>query len=172
MKIGIDLLWVKPNKSGGIESYIRNLLDGFLELEDENEYVLIMAKDNYHTFKKYFKDKRFKEIICNISANNVKKRILWQNLFLSKVLKENDIKICFEPVYSKPLFHTKGIKYVTTIHDLQALHYPEYFSKLKYLWLKYSWRRALNTSEKLLLYLILLKMILLISIKLIHQKLK
>lgn len=149
MKIGIDLLWVKPNKSGGIESYIRNLLDGFLELEDENEYVLIMAKDNYHTFKKYFKDKRFKEIICNISANNVKKRILWQNLFLSKVLKENDIKICFEPVYSKPLINDKKIKYITTIHDLQALHYPQYFSKIKYYWLKYCWKRTINTSVKI-----------------------
>ena len=37
MNIGIDLLWVKPGKSGGIESYIRNLIDGFL----------IYGKDDY-----------------------------------------------------------------------------------------------------------------------------
>ena len=46
MRIGIDLTWVKPKKSGGVESYIRNLLDGFLELNDDNEYVLFTAKDN------------------------------------------------------------------------------------------------------------------------------
>ena len=38
MKIGIDVTWLKPSKSGGVESYFRNLLDGFLELKDDNTY--------------------------------------------------------------------------------------------------------------------------------------
>ena len=29
MKIAIDMTWLKPKKSGGVESYIRNLFDGF-----------------------------------------------------------------------------------------------------------------------------------------------
>lgn len=150
MKVAIDLLWVKPKKSGGIEAYIRNLLDGLLELEDKNEYVLILAKDNETTFAKYLDDNRFKKIICNISSSKVAKRILWQNIFLNKILKKNSIKICFEPIYSKPIFFSKHIKYITTIHDLQALHYPQYFSKLKYYWMKYSWKQTIKTSEKII----------------------
>lgn len=150
MKIGIDLLWVKPQKSGGIESYIRNLLDGFLELKDENEYVLILAKNNYLSFKKYLNDKRFKTIICNVNSNKVISRILWQNMFFNRILYKNNINICFEPIYSKPLLNKKEIKYITTIHDLQALHYPKYFTKTKYYWLKFCWKRTLNTSEKII----------------------
>ena len=43
MKIGIDVTWLKPSKSGGVESYFRNLLDGFLELKDDNTYYLRMC---------------------------------------------------------------------------------------------------------------------------------
>ena len=43
MRIGIDLTWVKPKKSGGVESYIRNLLDGFLDLKDKNEYICTIS---------------------------------------------------------------------------------------------------------------------------------
>lgn len=150
MKIAIDLLWVKPKKSGGIESYIRNLLDGFLELENKNEYILILAKDNSETFNKYFKDSRFNKIICNIESSKVAKRIIWQNLMLNNILKKCKAEICFEPIYSKPFITSKSIKFITTIHDLQALHYPQYFSKVKYYWLKYSWKRALKTSDKII----------------------
>jgi glycosyltransferase involved in cell wall biosynthesis len=93
------------------------------------------------------KDSRFIKIICNVDSNQVVKRIIWQNIFLNKILKNNDIKICFEPVYSKPIFNDNNLKYITTIHDLQALHYPEYFSKIKNLWLKFAWRKSIESSE-------------------------
>lgn len=150
MKIAIDLLWVKPKKSGGIEAYIRNLLDGFMKLSNNNEYVLILAKDNEDTFNKYLKDNRFTKIVCNIKSKNVIGRIVWQNLKLNKVLEKSKISLCFEPVYSKPIINNKNIKFITTIHDLQALHYPEYFSKIKYYWMKFSWWRAITTSVKVI----------------------
>ena len=92
MKIGIDLTWLKPQKSGGVEAYIRNLLDGFTKLEDDNEYVLFLAKDNCESLEQYCKDKRFSKVICNTKANNVKEHLIWQNLFEYRLLKKN--KIC------------------------------------------------------------------------------
>ena len=56
MKITIDLLWLRPKKVGGTEFYIRNLLDGFLALDKEFEFILLVSKDNAETFKKYAKD--------------------------------------------------------------------------------------------------------------------
>ncbi|AKA67157.1 glycosyltransferase family 4 protein [Clostridium scatologenes] len=150
MKIGIDLLWVKPQKSGGVEAYIRNLLDGFFEIKDKNEFVLITARDNHMTFNKYLEDSRFKKVICNICSSKVVKRLLWQNLRLNSVLKKNEIGICFEPIYSKPIINFCNKKFITTIHDLQALHYPEYFSVLKYLWLRFCWRKTIKSSVKII----------------------
>lgn len=149
MRIGIDLLWVKPQKSGGIESYIRNLLNGFFQYSDNNEfeYVLFCARDNYKSFEKYICGRNFELVICDTESQNVPIRIIWENINLNRYAKQYKVDIMFVPVYSKPMLKS-NIKYVTTIHDLQALHYPEYFSKIKYLWLRFAWRRSAKTSEK------------------------
>jgi glycosyltransferase involved in cell wall biosynthesis len=149
-RFAIDLLWVRPNKVGGTEFYIRNILDGMLDLNDNFECILIVSKDNVETFSKYEKDKRFFCLVCNIKSANVIKRIMWQNFFLERLLLKHDILVCYEPVYSKPFISNKQIKYFTTIHDLQALHYPKYQSKLKVLWLRLSWWNTVRTSEKVI----------------------
>ena len=147
MRIGIDLTWVKPKKSGGVESYIRNLLDGFLELKDNNEYILFTAKDNDETFNSYLSDKRITKILCNTSANNVKSHLIWQNLKFYKILKKNNINFCFFPVYEMPIYKNRKIKTVTTIHDIQAIHFPEYFSKLENIWFKLGWKTTLKNAD-------------------------
>lgn len=93
MKFAIDLLWVKPKCNGGIESYIRNLLDGFMALNDKNEYILFCAKDNADTFKHYLADPRFKMEVCDISAFAVGKRILWHNRNFNKLLVKRILSI-------------------------------------------------------------------------------
>ncbi|HBA04103.1 MAG TPA: hypothetical protein DCW51_09230, partial [Clostridium sp.] len=61
-----------------------------------------------------------------------------------------NINILFIPVYSKPLLNHRKIKYITTIHDIQAMHYPQYFSAMKVLWLKFAWKRCCKTSHKII----------------------
>ncbi len=147
MKLAIDLLWVKPKCNGGIESYIRNLLDGFMARSDDNEYVLFCAKDNAKSFDEYLSDSRFTMHICDISAFDVGKRIIWHNRHFNKLLVSLGIKNCFMPVYCKPLRRCKKVKYVTTIHDLQQLHFPEYFSKKRRMWMMFAWKRTVKTSD-------------------------
>lgn len=124
-RIAIDLLWLRPKKVGGTESYIRNLLDGFMELDADFAFLLLVSQDNASTFRKYEQDSRFRLLIADIKSENIVKRIIWQNLFQNRLLKKHGIVKCFEPVYCKPWFNF-GIKYTCVIHDLQAYHYPEY----------------------------------------------
>lgn len=151
MNIGIDLLWVKPGKSGGIESYIRNLLDGFLMYNrNDYKYILFVSKDNAVTFEKYSSNDAFKLVICNVDSNKIAKRILWENLYLNRKCVDLNVDILFIPVYSKPLINHSKLKYITTIHDIQAMHYPQYFSRKKVLWLKFAWERCCRTSHKII----------------------
>lgn len=150
MKIGIDLTWVKHNKSGGIESYIRNLLDGLLYIDKNNEYYLLVTVDNEDSFEKYFQQHNVRKEVVNLISTYVFKRILWQNIYLNRLLIKRGINLCFEPIYSKPLLRNKKVRYVCTIHDLQALHYPEYFSKIKYIWMRFAWRRSIRSSDKII----------------------
>lgn len=148
MRIGIDMTWLKPKKSGGVESYILNLIYGFLKLEDQNEYVLFTAKDNQDYLSSKFQDERISYVLCDTNANDVKGHLIWQNMHEYSVLKKNQIKFCFFPVYEMPLSKSKSIKCVTTIHDIQALHFPEYFSKPELMWFKMGWQKVLNNADR------------------------
>ncbi|MCI8535434.1 MAG: glycosyltransferase family 4 protein [Hungatella sp.] len=146
-KCAIDLLWVRPKQVGGIESVARNLLDGFLLLNDDFELWLLVSKDNADSFKHYAKDLRFHIEVCDIRSANVGKRIIWQNIHFGKKVRSLGLNKCFEPYYCKPILGTRGVTFTTIIHDLQAIHYPEYFSKGKVAWMKFSWWNAIRTSK-------------------------
>ncbi len=78
IKFAIDVSWLRPGKIGGIETYVRNLLDGFLQLQDDRfDVVLIVSRDNHDTFKKYISD--FKILTCQRDAINNYKMLLWTN---------------------------------------------------------------------------------------------
>lgn len=150
MLIGIDLLWVRPKICGGTESVIRNLMTGFGLYDDKNEYILFAGKDTAETFTDYEKYSNMKIEICDVESMNRVKRIAWENSNLDKLARDLGVDVMFIPVYSKPnsLSEDKGgIPYVTTIADLQALHFPKYFSKPKIIFAKRSWKKAVNESR-------------------------
>lgn len=150
MRYAIDLIWVKPGNVGGAESYIRNLLYGIAENEPDDEIILMVTEDNEETFQHYLKYPCYKIIKCPINSFPVSKRIIWQNLNFENVLLSNGINKCFCPFYCKPLLKSKNVEYVTVIHDLQQLHYPEYFSKIRYYWIRFAWKRTIETSKKII----------------------
>lgn len=125
LEITIDLLWIRPRQVGGTEFYIRNLLDGFLKLDESFHFILLVSKDNRETFEHYIRDERITLLEANVESANIPKRILWQFFFQNRFLRKHGIRKCFVPVYCRPLLNG-GITYVNTIHDLQAAHYPEY----------------------------------------------
>lgn len=148
MRIGIDLTWVKPQISGGIEFFARNLLDGFVDMDSMNYcYILFLSEDNYDSFLQYGTNQSFHLVKCHCLSKNVISRLVWQNLFFNHTLSTHGIDVCLTPFYSIPLLKHKSCKTIAVIHDLQALHYPEYFSKIKLLWLKLAWKRTLYTSD-------------------------
>lgn len=146
MRIGINLLWVRPGRNGGTESYIRNLLDGFLQNVSHDEYVLYVSDVNKESFDKYLNDKKFIGRICYVDSNIQVKRVIWENICLNRQAKKDRLDLWFMPVYCKPLLADKRIPYITVIHDIQAKHYPEYFSKIRNIFFDVSWRNACRTS--------------------------
>ena len=150
MRIGIDLLWVRVGICGGTESYIRNLLDGFVEFDPDNNYILFTARDNAYSFQEYMEYPNVSMSVCEVDCANQAKRILWENRNLDKRAQKEDVDVMFIPVYSKPRTYGSGIVYVCVIHDLQALHYPQYFSGAKRMFLKYTWWNTCKTSDKVI----------------------
>lgn len=138
-KTAIDLLWLRPGKVGGTESFIRNLLDGMGRLEEAFEFTLLVSEDNAETFQHYAKDARFHILQAPIASAGIAKRILWQNFAQNRFLRKHGFHRCFEPVYCKPWLNG-GIEYTCVIHDLQAWHYPQYHPFHEVAYSRLCWR--------------------------------
>ena len=148
-KVAIDLTWVRHNKVGGTESCVRNLLNGFLNLNQSDIlFVLLVSKDNADSFKVYDQLNIFDIALCDTVSESQLRRVVWQNTKMRKLLRSLKVEVCLEPIYSLPFLRKRGVKYIVTIHDLQAIHYPEYFSKARNLWMRLSWWYAVHFSEK------------------------
>lgn len=149
-KFAIDLTWVRQGIVGGTEAYIRNLLDGIAQTgRTDFVAVLLLAQDNYDAFRKYGAYTCYRLIKCGTQARSRWKRVIWQNVRMGRLLRRLQTDTCFEPVYGKPFAGGRGIRYYTTIHDLQALHYPQYFSTFRKIWMRISWWNTVKTSEKI-----------------------
>ena len=147
-KVAIDLTWLRHGVVGGTESYSINLIEGFISLDNKDiHYYLLTAKDNCYLFEKYSAYKNITILKLNLNSTSKVQRILWHNLAMAQLLNRNKIFVCIEPVYLKPFIRLRNVHFITTIHDLQAYHYPEYFSKLRVAWMKLSWKRTVKTSD-------------------------
>src|SRR6516164_477001 len=50
MKIGINVSYMTPGMSGGMEWYVRCLIEELARLDCDNEYLLVTGPPNDHTF--------------------------------------------------------------------------------------------------------------------------
>lgn len=146
-KFAVDLLWLRPGGVGGTEVVARNLFDGMKMLDEEFHAVLIASLDNADTLRHYAEeDKRFEILTAPIASANILKRILWQNLHFNGFLRKNGLRYCFSPVYDRP-FLNGGIRYITTIHDIQAYHYPNYHPFHEVVYSKMAWKTDRDRSD-------------------------
>ncbi|MEZ5025808.1 MAG: glycosyltransferase family 1 protein [Chitinophagales bacterium] len=145
----MNILFFIPDKdprSGGIFQYINCLLEILGSSEDENRYYLLL-RDNTAYFLDY--EKRFKNIKCipehESGANST--LLSWKEKIqkgISKVFQKINIQLNITTAnsldkvigkYAIDVVHFPYIRWeklnvptITTIHDVQELYFPEYFS--------------------------------------------
>jgi len=135
MKIGINLLPLRPSENGGMEVYFRSLLAALLELDSNNEYYLITAP--YNDSSIHCAVKNCRKILLNGKTpvfrkvgQYVKRIIGKQGLSTGSLLYIIDkyrFDLWFCPFLSldpRPL----AIPSIVTIPDIQHEYHPDYFS--------------------------------------------
>jgi glycosyltransferase involved in cell wall biosynthesis len=149
MLVGVDLLWVRPGINGGTESVIRNLLKAFGELGEES-FLLFVSRDNAGSFRAFEEYPNIKLHVCNVDSANPSRRVLWQSRYQDDLARKLKVDIFFSPIYSMPRHRQGGIPYVAVIHDMQALHYPEYFGRVRNAYFRYAWKRTCLTADRVI----------------------
>lgn len=150
MKFAIDLLWFRYGKIGGAAAVACNLLDGFTRIEDHFDVYLVITNDNEDFFSRYMKDSRFHTIIIKGNSENRINTIMLQNIALTKALKKYKINVCLSIDCTIPIIYRQKIKFISVIHDLQALHHPYFFSISRKLWMRLNWHYSVYKSSKII----------------------
>lgn len=147
MIIAISLIWIRHKVAGGVESFTRNLLDGFIKDESPNSYILLCSKDNIQSFSHYEADDRFVLYECPVTTSDLKGTLLFENFKLDKLVSSLKADLCFIPCYRMPLLWNNN-KYVVVIHDLISCHFPQIFSASRRHWLTFASKRASRCADR------------------------
>ncbi|KOY87074.1 hypothetical protein AD998_13810 [bacterium 336/3] len=140
-KILISGLFIHPGRVGGAEQYFYNILKGIQKQTDTSVFTILLNSE-------YKSD--YDEIInkYNIEWVEMKRNRALYDYALVMKNYHRDAQTIFNPNYITPLQFSSKPSHITTIHDLQYLNYPEFFSKTKrlfqYLSHQYTLFRAKN----------------------------
>jgi len=143
MKIAFNCSYYMP-KSGGIKEYIYNLLTNLVSIEKQIEYIIYVSSDNYqYAIETLPKECRIKK--TPFSSKTPIQRSLFENTFY---LREEAIEK-FD-IFHSPFFHSpklKKAKVIITVHDLRLYRYPQTYSFLRYLFLRYKVKMSVKRAD-------------------------
>ena len=131
MRIAINVAWMAPGKAGGMEWYVRALIDELASIDDRNDYVLVTSHLNDNTFElpgprweklPYFGDDvspaAYRRLIPPHPSHSPP--------YLGQMLRGAQVDLLFCPLmYALPL--GTGLPVVVTIPDLQHKALPTLF---------------------------------------------
>ena len=134
-KIGIDARMYGKGQSG-LGTYIKNICDHVLKLDNKNEYSLFLRESEFSQYK---------------AANNIRKikvTAKWysypeQTTFLFE-LNKYKLDLMHFPHFNAPILYNRPR--IHTIHDITPKFFPGH--KLKSSWRKKGYQLTINTSLK------------------------
>lgn len=147
MTIGINCISIEPEYTGGINSFTIGLLDGFSKINTTHQFNIFVSNKNKGVFEKYLINKNFNIIEIDLPSpffiymewKSIKLHSHWiykiiKNIVYKKQAKwiDKQCDILYTPTTT--LFtYNSSVPNVLSMHDIQHMHYPQFFSKLQLL---------------------------------------
>ena len=145
-KIGINLLWMVPGVVGGSETYLSRLLSGLAERPTAFDYTIFALPQFADAHPELAKT--FKMAYAPVSGQWKSFRVAGENSWLVKQIRRRNIALVHHAGGVVPPIHVG--RPVLTVHDLQYLYYPEYFTKTKLNYLKRMLPRSCEAARLVL----------------------
>ena len=145
MKVAVNLLWLVPGVVGGSESYATGLLTGLAQRDDVDVTAFTLRAFASH-------HRELAAALTTVVAplpegRHVVRRVVAENSWLPAQLRKNGFDV---------VHHVGGIvprsplPAVVTLHDLQYLAYPEYFTATKRRYLNVTQGRSLARAQRVM----------------------
>jgi glycosyltransferase involved in cell wall biosynthesis len=145
-KVGINLLWMVPGVVGGSETYLTRLLSGLAERSTAFDYTIFAVPQ----FADAHPDlaRTFKIAFAPVTGQFKSFRVAGENSWLAAQCRRRNIDLVHHAGGIVPIVRTA--RPVLTIHDLQYLYYPEYFTQAKLTYLKKMVPRSAEAARLIL----------------------
>jgi glycosyltransferase involved in cell wall biosynthesis len=121
--VGINTLFLIPNKVGGTEYYTRSFLQELHDLEDQKnlDFVVFCNRENFATFQ--FTKKNWRTVLCPVFAENRLARIVFEYLILPLQVWQYGCTVFHSFGYTTPkVWFAKNI---VTLHDANWKDHPQ-----------------------------------------------
>jgi glycosyltransferase involved in cell wall biosynthesis len=168
MRIGVNLLPLRPGEVGGAESYMRDLLDAIMRIDGGNEYVLVTAEYNHETLALPYENSRRRMLFergapsgLALRLKNRLKRSLPVSGLLKKtargikadalrhIIREETLDLWFCP-FGNLEPSDPSIPSVITVLDLQHEYCPEFFEKKELLHRREFYPRSCRDATRII----------------------
>src|SRR5579863_3153958 len=143
MRIGIDCLRIDPAYVGGVNTFTLGLLGGFAVVANGHRFNLYVTDENQELFSSFEREPGFQLVATSGRSLRARKRIcqaallsrsselyrVTSNLAYSEIQTAMDAgsDIMYTPTVVLQSFSSRRPT-VLSMHDIQHVHYPEFFS--------------------------------------------
>lgn len=146
-KVGVNLLWMVPGVVGGSETYTTRLLSGLAEQSSRDLHYTLFTLPQFATAHPGFAAD-FDLAFAPVTGQWKSFRVAGENSWLAAQARRKKIDLLHHAGGTMPLMHSA--RPVLTIHDLQYLFYPEYFTRTKLTWLRQMVPRSAEAARVIL----------------------
>lgn len=116
MKIGIDARFFGPRVGGGgLGRYVSELVTHLQKIDQQNQYVLFLKKENFHECK--ITNKNFSKQLVDIPWYSIE-----EQRKMPGIIARSKVDFMHYPHWNIPVF--SKVPFVVTIHDLIMLELP------------------------------------------------
>jgi glycosyltransferase involved in cell wall biosynthesis len=143
MRIGINCLRIDRSYVGGLNTFTLGLLNGFTAAGNGHRFILYVTQSNQPLFAKFEKWPNFEVVVTKDRTLGVRKRLCQAGLLSRsrefyriasnlayrgiQAKMDSDSDIIYTPSVVLQSFHTRRPT-VLSMHDIQHVHYPEFFT--------------------------------------------
>ncbi|WP_349671685.1 glycosyltransferase family 1 protein [Lacrimispora sp.] len=149
MTVAVDLSFIRPDHTnGGTESCIKNLTRGWIKNGVIKDFIFFIHEDIYDDYGMLFPECRF---IQYQSKSSHKVRTTWFQTFeLPHLIDQYKVDVLYYPTYTTGYYLKLKIPVIVNPHDIQFKFFPEYFSRLKRLYLDFGYSHSLKRANKII----------------------
>lgn len=137
MRIGVDASFIDPGRVGGAEHMLTNLVEGLAAIAGPNDELEVFTDHPWPV----------EGPVAFTRPGAPGNRFVRITRALRPALEHLDA-ILFANYFTPPFPRTRARpRFVTVIHDLQYLHFPEHFSRQKRAWLRATHEATLRLAD-------------------------